>query len=71
MIEIITEEVKMPISKERRFQYNPKDLNGKKWTVSDTDHNKIIYTGNFQDSALRCHNLNKKYYRDIATNHNN
>lgn len=65
MIEIITEEVAMPELNDRRFQKNPKDVNGKKWEVEDTHEKRIIYTGKYEDAAIRCHNLNKKYYREL------
>jgi len=67
MIEIIKEEVIMPDSNLRRFQYNPKDCNGRKWTITDTEQKRIIYTGKFEEATLICHNLNKKFYRDMQT----
>ena len=64
MIQIITENVKMPNYKSRRFQINPKDCNGKKWNITDTNQNRIVGTRNFEDATLICHNLNKKYYKE-------
>lgn len=63
MVEIITEEVKMPPYDRRRYQKIAKDANGKKWDVEDTDNGVIVYTGGFENASLICHNLNKKYYR--------
>ena len=67
MIEIITQEVEMPDINDRRFQKEPKDMNGRKWTVTDTEQKRIIYTGKFEESSLICHNLNKKFYKELGT----
>lgn len=63
MIEIITEQVQMPsLSLDRRFK---KIFDNNKWEVIDThEDNKTRYKGKFEDVALVCHNLNKKFYRD-------
>ena len=63
MIEIITEEVKMPDLNDRRFIKEPKDCNGNRFTVKDTQQNRVIYTGKYEEASLICHNLNKKHYR--------
>lgn len=67
MIEIITEKVEMPEPKERRYQYHSLDSSGRKWAVYDT-HNKNIdrYKGKYEDCAIACHNLNKKYYQTLT-----
>lgn len=63
MIEIITQEIKMPPLKERKYQYKPLDLNGKNWEILKDDI--PIKKGKYQDIVIICHNLNKKFYRDI------
>lgn len=68
MIEIIVESVEMPKLTERKFHKNPLDLNGKKWNVIDIETNIEVYKGNFQNASIACHNLNKKYYRDLPKN---
>jgi hypothetical protein len=76
MIEIITENVKMPAVGKRRFQKDiarvgkrgqPLSINieRSKWTVTDTQEKKEIFRGSFEKAALICHNLNKKHYRQI------
>lgn len=61
MIEIIKEEVAMPDVK--RYQFG--DIVNKKWHVIDTHMNNIVrYIGNYQNSVIACHNLNKKHYQD-------
>lgn len=60
MIEIITKEVKMPPVNERKFQYKPLDLNGKKWEV--LEDGEQIWKGRYEDATLICYNLNKKFY---------
>lgn len=62
MIEIIKDEVEMPLMDERRYQKTPIDCNGNKWLVTDTHENKPRYKGNYVMASLACHNLNKKYY---------
>ncbi len=63
MIEIITEQVEMPNLTERRFQ---KICKNNKWSVIDTHNKNVIrYKGVFENVALACHNLNKKFYRDL------
>lgn len=64
MIEIIKEEVKMPDLDKRRFQKEYKNNN---WFVRDTETNKFFYKGKFEDVCLACHNLNKKFYRNMAS----
>lgn len=69
MIEIITEHVEMPELDKRRYQkncVNPHTIKQDKWVVIDTQDNSIRYKGAFEDVAIACHNLNKKFYRDIA-----
>jgi hypothetical protein len=60
MIEIITHEVKMPDKK----RYVKECINNK-WSVFDTKENITRYKGRFEDVAIACHNLNKKYYDDL------
>lgn len=64
MVEIITQEVKMPPLRERKYQYKSLDLNGKNWEVLEDDIQ--IKKGKYQDMAIICHNLNKKFYKDIS-----
>lgn len=62
MIEIITEKVEMPDLNDRRYQ---KLFEGNKWMVIDThNNNSLRYKGNFENTSLACHNLNKKFYLD-------
>lgn len=62
MIEIIKEKVKMPILNKRRFK---KVFVNNKWEVVDCHNkNKTRYKGSFEDVAISCYNLNKKFYRD-------
>lgn len=65
MIEIITKGVAMPPFAERRYHNTPDDLNGAKWTVMDTQENVVAYKGKYKESAIACHNLNKKYYQSL------
>ena len=69
MIEIIVPEVEMPDLSIRRFQKNCKNYGSRKeeWVVIDTENNTVRYKGKFENVSLACHNLNKKYYRDLAT----
>ena len=67
MIEIIIQKVEMPDINDRRFKKDPKDMNGRKWTVTDTVQKRIIYTGKFEEASLICHNLNKKFYKELGT----
>ena len=64
-IEIITEEVKMPESQKCRYiKCCPSgNINGKRWNVFDTLNNEVVYRGTFENVALACYNLNKKYYK--------
>lgn len=66
MIEIIREQVEMPKSSECRYQKDCKNPGSRseKWFVMDTLTNAVRYQGKFEDVAIACHNLNKKYYRD-------
>lgn len=66
MIEYIKEQIVMPISDDRRYQKDCKNFGSRseKWFVIDTMTNTVRYQGKFEDVALACHNLNKKYYRD-------
>jgi hypothetical protein len=67
MIRIITDTVKMPNIRERRFQHSfVEDKNSIRWIIIDTTQNRIIYTGNFEESCLICHNLNKKFYMELT-----
>jgi len=66
VIEIITKEVKMPGLEHRRYQ---KSLAGNNWIVIDTQNNNTIrYYGNFENTSLACHNLNKKFYLESNDN---
>lgn len=72
IIEIITEDVKMPKPEKRHYikgcpSGNP---NGKSWNVFDTETNKVVYCGTFENVALACHNLNKKYYKECSVSQN-
>lgn len=65
MIEIVTTHVEMPELDKRRFKRNPVQPNiNTKWIVTDTEHNKTVYKGKFEEASLICHNLNKRFYRD-------
>lgn len=66
VIEIITEKVDMPEYDKRRFQYKPKDLNGRKWFVTDTETNNIVYNGKYEMTAMVCHSFNKKHYKQVG-----
>ncbi len=66
MIEIITEEVKMPELDERRFKRG-KCVDPKGWEVIDTETGKIRFKGRYIESSLALHNLNKKYYKELST----
>jgi len=59
MIEIITEKVEMPPLYERRFK---KECKNDKWSVVDTELNKTVYKGGFENVCIAWHNLNKKHY---------
>lgn len=62
MIEIIKEQIRMPLEN-RRFQTI---CENNKWKAIDTQsENKIVFKGSFEDVVIACHNLNKKYYRDF------
>lgn len=62
MIENTTVTVKMTNINKRRFQHScEEDKNSRKWVITDTTTNRIIFTGNFVDSNLICHSLNKKF----------
>ena len=62
MIEIITEEVKMPDDVYScRFQ---KKCKNNTFSVIDTETNTTVYKGKWEDVALSCYNLNKKHYRE-------
>lgn len=63
MIEIITEKVKMPEFGKLRYK---KDFTKNKWAVIDTVDNSVRYKGEYEMVCIACHNLNKKYYRDIS-----
>lgn len=63
MIEIITGEVKMPALSKRKYK---KKFENNKWSVIDTETGNTVYKGKFENVALAWHNLNKKYYRDLA-----
>jgi len=61
MIKIISEPVEMPDLGKRRYQ---KKFIDTKWIVVDTHNDSVRYTGKFEDVAVACHSLNKKFYRD-------
>lgn len=65
MIEIITEEVKMPKLNKRRYQKECKNFGSRSemWFVIDTQQNYVRYKGKFEDVVIACHNLNKKHYK--------
>lgn len=60
MIEIITEKIEMPDLDKLRFK---KECSNNKWFVIDTETKTVRYKGKFEDVAVACHNLNKKYYQ--------
>ena len=73
VIEIITEDVKMPKPEKRRYikgcpSGNP---NGKSWNAFDTETGNVIYRGTFENVTLACHNLNKKYYKECSVTSDN
>jgi len=51
----------MPPFSQRRFK-KVSSFDGKKWTVIDTETGQAVKRGCFEDVALACHNLNKKFY---------
>ena len=61
MIQIITEQIKMPPIQNRKFQ---KDCKNNKWFVVDKEFDSIRYKGKFEDVILACYNLNKAYYKE-------
>ena len=63
MIQIIKDSVEMPELNKRRFQ---KEFENNKWFVLDTEINKPVFKGKFEDVSLACYNLNKKFYRDFS-----
>lgn len=72
MIEIITEKVEIPDLDKLRFKKECKNFGSRseKWFVIDTETKTVRYKGNFDNVSLVCHNLNKKYYRDINAKKN-
>jgi len=73
VIEIITEDVKMPEPKKCRYIkcYPSGNPNGKRWNVFDTKTYDVVYRGTFENVALACHNLNKKYYKECSVTSDN
>lgn len=59
MIEIISRETEMPPLMERRYR---KKCEKNKWFVLDTHSDEVRYKGKYEDVAIACHNLNKKFY---------
>lgn len=59
MIQIITQQVEMPVLDHRRYQMQNK---GKKWEVLDTYESKVVFKRDFETASIACHNLNKKHY---------
>jgi len=66
MIEIITDEVKMPEdSREWKYKKFKSTIVENVWYVYDTEKGEPVYKGSFDNAALACHNLNKKHYINI------
>ena len=63
MIEIIIDKVDMPAYLDRVFQKLSK--NSRDWYVVDTRDKKTVYSGSYEDCSLACHNLNKKFYKEL------
>jgi len=63
MIEIISENVEMPKTTKCRFTKKcpSQNINGE-WQVVDNETGEIVYKGVFDDVALACLHMNKKYY---------
>lgn len=68
MIEIIKEDVLMPKIEHRKFVKECKNYGcyNETWFVINTEDNTIRYKGNYKNTCLVWHNLNKKHYRDIT-----
>ena len=64
-IEVIKEQIEMPVTNERRFRYTCNNGNiNSYWYVYDTMFNsKRVGKGNFEDMIFRCLHLNKNHYR--------
>lgn len=71
MIEITTETVDMPELDKRKYQ-KLKNRNGKDiWYVFDMETEEERYVGSFENASLACHNLNKKYYKELSVTSDN
>ena len=69
MIEIITDEVKMPEdSSEWKYKKFKSTSVENVWYVYDTEKGEPVYEGSFDNAVLACHNLNKKHYKNVTTN---
>jgi len=68
MIEIITEKVNLP-EDTREWKYKKFiSTNPNVWQVFDTETGEQFFEGIYENSALACHNLNKKQYKYISQN---
>ena len=67
MIEIITEKVDMP-KENRRYT---KNHNWGSWEVFDNLTERKVYQGSYENASLACHNLNKKYYKELSVTSDN
>jgi hypothetical protein len=64
---IFEEKIEMP-KKNRRYT---KQHNWGSWEVFDNIDEKKVYQGSYENASLACHNLNKKYYKELSvTTHN-
>ena len=61
----------MPKTDECRYRKYPKDNSLDKWYVFDTHKTETVYLGNFENVSLACHNLNKKYYKELSVTSDN
>ena len=60
MIEVSLEHVEMPEIKNRKFQYTAnKDNINSFWYIIDTETNKRVSKGKFEDIQFKCHYLSE------------
>lgn len=64
-IKVITEHVDMPTLNERRYQLFSINGSMNNWEIIDSDNNRRVYKGKYDDSLFRCYYMNKAYYNNI------